>query len=132
MSIEIVRWSIRGNLENVRPRKIKKEVLTAVSYLQPYMNLDTWSDNIRRQLMDIYEEKECSMKQFRFEDNWNVTWAKRNTVYSPLAGGDDSRNKSFGCFIVVEKEFPDQERVGLVLDFSGTYYEWGLTTYIQT
>ena len=116
---------MRGNLENVRPRKIKEEVLTAVSYLQPYMNLDTWSDNIKCQLLaDIYEEKGCSMKQFRFEVlNWNTVWAKKNTVYSPLDGRDNTRYKSFGCFIVVEKEFPDQGRVGLVLDFSGTYYE---------
>ena len=125
MFAEIVKWSMRGNLEKVDPKAIKKEIMTAAgsASLHPQTDLKEWSDKLKIQFMDINEDGEGNMRHFGFEvQNWNCLWALADS-YSPLVG-DDARDKYFGCFIAIEKEFPVNGRCGLIIDFSGTY-EWG-------
>ena len=125
MSSEIVRWSMRGNLEKVDPREIKREILTAALSLQPDTDLEKWSDELKFQFMDVNDDGQGNMTHFGFEvKSWNITWAQADHVYSPLARGDDPRDKDFGCFVVVEKDFPVEGRRNLILDFSASF-DWG-------
>ena len=116
---------MKGNLERVDPRDIKREILTAAASLQPDTDLIKWSDELKFQFMDVNDDGQGNMVHLGFDVNrWNVTWAPADHIYSPLVGADDPREKNFGCFVVVEKEFPVDGRLSLILDFSGTF-EWG-------
>ena len=113
---------MRGNLEKVDPKALKKTILTAAVSLQPHTDLEKWSNELKFQLMDVNADGKGNTRYFGFEvQSWTTIWVQVDR-YSPLLG-DDARDKYFGCFVAIEKEFPISGRLGLILDFSGTY-EW--------
>ena len=129
MPVQIVSWTISGNLEEVEPRKIKDEIVTAMTSLALDTNLERWSDHLKFQLMDVNEDAQGNTRNYGFQTRQlHTRWGHFDADYQPQMHlrSEDVGNNFFHCIMAAKKDFIVQGHLvtdHLLIEFIGTY-DW--------